>query len=188
MAISGVAVVSMSRGFSVLWDEQLYPEQKRAPCPHVTPGPADLLSSSPATKNLPECSCWLPMTHQSVQKRLRDLSLTGASCLYSAGPTFSLRCSWVPDSVAAVFQSRGLRVGSQEVGKDFCQGLWGWGGRVTERTTAIWGKTLTTFLGWDRSLHYTAQRSRVFPLREHPELRLERKQEGRAGLTPRQGT
>lgn len=54
---------------------------------------------------------------------------------------------------------------------------------MTERTTAIWGKTLTTFLGWDRSLHYTAQRSRVFPLREHPELRLERKQEGRAGLT-----
>lgn len=33
-------------------------------------------------------------------------------------------------------------------------------------------------------MHYTAQRGRVFPLREHPELRLERKQEGRAGLTP----
>lgn len=31
-------------------------------------------------------------------------------------------------------------MGSQEVGKDFCQGLWGWGGRVTERTTAIWGE------------------------------------------------
>lgn len=66
-------------------------------------------------------------------------------------------------------------MGSQEVGKDFCQGLWGWGPQQSG------GKTLTTFLGWDRSLHYTAQRSRVFPLREHPELRLERKQEeGRA--------
>lgn len=122
VAISGVAVVSVSRGFSVLWDEQLYPEQKRAPCPHVAPWPADLLRSSPATKNLPECSPrWLPMTDQSVQKRLRDLSLTGASCLVdplSAQDVAGCLTLWL-----LFFQSRGLRVGSQEVGKDFCQGL-----------------------------------------------------------------
>lgn len=83
MAISCAAVAPVSRAFSVLWDGRLYLEQKRAPCPHMTPRPADLLISSPTNKNLPEFSPSLLAHVRPVQKRLKDLSSTVVSCLYS---------------------------------------------------------------------------------------------------------
>lgn len=61
---------------------------------------------------------------------------------------------------------------------------------MTEETTAVCGKTLTTFPGWDTALHYTAQGSsgnslptEGTPRAEAGEEALESR-EGRAGLTP----
>lgn len=116
-----------SRRFSVLWDEQLYPEQKRAPCPRVTPWPADLLISSPTTKNLPECSpptgCPCRTSPEKAEAPKFNRCLSHVS---TPDPTFSLRRSWVPGSVAVFLSElRAERVGSRVLGEDFCQGLWG---------------------------------------------------------------